>query len=115
MIILLFILFIAPSFYIANIVKKCQSTYYNVVANIYFTGESTIMNENEVLRGRLSDLANAAYTQNRYTYTNFLSAADIDVFYSNMDELSFVGYKLFGGREGCERVMIAFGNESDCG
>lgn len=32
-----------------------------------------------------------------------------------MDELSFVGYKLFGGREGCERVMIAFGNESDCG
>lgn len=115
MIILLFILFIAPSFYIANIVKKYQPTYYNIVANIYFTGESTIMNENEVLRGRLSDLANAAYTQNRYTYTNFLSAEDIDVFYSNMDELSFVGYKLFGGREGCERVMIAFGNESDCG
>lgn len=71
MIILLFILFIAPSFYIANIVKKYQPTYYNIVANIYFTGESTIMNENEVLRGRLSDLANAAYTQNRYTYTNF--------------------------------------------
>lgn len=73
------------------------------------------MNENDILKGRLNDLADTAYTQNRYTYTNFLSAADIDVFYRNIEELSFAGYKLFGGREGCERVMIAFGNETDCG
>ena len=71
------------------------------------------MNENDILKGRLSDLADTAYTQNRYTYTNFLSAADIDVFYRNIEELSFAGYRLFGGREGCERVMIAFGNEAD--
>lgn len=73
------------------------------------------MNENDVLKGRLRDLANAAYTQNRYTYTNFLSAADIDVFYNNIEELSYAGYRLFGGRDGCERVMIAFGSEAYCG
>ena len=43
------------------------------------------MNENDILKGRLKDLANAAFRQNRYTYTNFLSAADMEVFYSNLE------------------------------
>lgn len=73
------------------------------------------MNENDILKGRLKDLANAAFRQNRYTYTNFLSAADMEVFYSNLEQLSFAGYTIFGGRESCDRVMIAFGNEADCG
>ena len=70
------------------------------------------MNENDILKGRLKDLANAAFRQNRYTYTNFLSAADMEVFYSNLEQLSFAGYTIFGGRESCDRVMIAFGNEA---
>ena len=73
------------------------------------------MNENDILKGRLKDLANAAFRQNRYTYTNFLSAADMEVFYSNLEQLSFAGYTIFGGRESCDRVIIAFGNEADCG
>ena len=73
------------------------------------------MNDNDILKGRLKDLANAAYRQNRYAFTNFMSAADMEVFYSNIDSLSFAGYKIFGGREACERVMIAFGREDDCG
>ena len=44
------------------------------------------MNENDILKGRLKDLANAAFRQNRYTYTNFLSAADMEVFYSNLEQ-----------------------------
>lgn len=73
------------------------------------------MNENNVLKGRLKDLANMSYRQNRYTYTNFMSAADMEVFFSNVDDLSFAGYQIFGGRESCDRVMIAFGRESDMG
>ena len=73
------------------------------------------MNENDVLKGRLKDLANMSYSQNRYTYTNFMSAADMEVFFSNVDDLSFAGYQIFGGRESCDRVMIAFGRESDMG
>ena len=73
------------------------------------------MTEDDILKGRLGDLANAAYSQNRYTYTNFLSASDLDIFYRNIEDLSFAGYSLFGGRESCERVMIAFGNEAFCG
>ena len=53
------------------------------------------MNENDILKGRLKDLANAAFRQNRYTYTNFLSAADMEVFYSNLEQLSFAGYHLW--------------------
>ena len=73
------------------------------------------MNENDVLKARLKDLANMSYRQNRYTYTNFMSAADMEVFFSNVDDLSFAGYQIFGGRESCDRVMIAFGRESDMG
>lgn len=73
------------------------------------------MNENDVLKGRLKDLANMSYRQNRYTYTNFMSAADMEVFFSNVDDLDFAGYQIFGGRESCDRVMIAFGRESDMG
>ena len=73
------------------------------------------MNENDVLKGRLKDLANMSYRQNRYTYTNFMSAADMEVFFSNVDDLSFAGYQIYGGRESCDRVMIAFGRESDMG
>ena len=73
------------------------------------------MTEDDILKGRLGDLANAAYSQNRYTYTNFLSASDLDIFYRNIEDLSFAGYSLFGGKESGERVMIAFGNEAFCG
>lgn len=73
------------------------------------------MNENEILKGRLKDLADMSYRQNRYTYTNFLSSADMEIFYQNIDQLSYPGYSIFGGRESCERVMIAFGREEYCG
>lgn len=69
------------------------------------------MNETDIIKGRLKDLANSAYRQNRYTYTNFLNAADMEIFYNNIEQLSFAGYKIYGGRDMCDRVMIAFGNE----
>lgn len=73
------------------------------------------MNENDIFKGRLRDLANAAYNQNRYTYTNFLNAADMDIYYKNKSELDFAGCTIWGGREAADRVMLAFGREDDCG
>ncbi len=73
------------------------------------------MNDNEIIKGHLKDLANQSYRQNRYTYTNFLSATDIEVFFSCLNELSFAGYRIYGGRESCERVIIAFGDEMGFG
>ena len=40
------------------------------------------MNTDFLLQGHLNDLANKAYQKNIYTFTNFLSASDLDIFYS---------------------------------
>lgn len=69
------------------------------------------MTETELLKGRMEDLANRAYRQNTYTYTNFLSSSDLEVFYELCPKLSFVGYRLFGGYEGSDRLMVGFGSE----
>ena len=69
------------------------------------------MNTDALLQGRFKDLANKAYQKNIYTFTNFLSASDLDIFYSILPDINHVPYQIFGGREGCDRVMIRFGSE----
>lgn len=73
------------------------------------------MNVDNQLRGRLKDLAHKAYQKNIYTFTNFLSPADLEVFFQMKGELDFVDYRLFGGREYCDRVIIGFGSEKSTG
>lgn len=64
------------------------------------------MNTDFLLQGHLNDLANKAYQKNIYTFTNFLSASDLDIFYSMLPDISHIPYEIFGGRDGCDRVMI---------
>lgn len=73
------------------------------------------MDQNSVFKKHLMDLANQSYRQNMYTYTGFLSLAEQNEFHLLEKELSFAGYRLFGGGEGCERVMAEFGSEKDFG
>lgn len=73
------------------------------------------MNTDALLQGRFKDLANKAYQKNIYTFTNFLSASDLDIFYSILPDINHVPYQIFGGREGCDRVMIRFGSEDMTG
>lgn len=73
------------------------------------------MDTNQILLGRLKDLANKSYQHNIYTYTNFLSPADMNIFYDNLSQLSYAGYSIYGGSEHCDRVMVAFGNEASLG
>lgn len=69
------------------------------------------MNENQILIARLWDLARRAYQQNIYTYSDFLTPAQLTVFSEMRAELSFVDSECFGGRPDCERRMIGFGSE----
>lgn len=73
------------------------------------------MNTDFLLQGHLNDLANKAYQKNIYTFTNFLSASDLDIFYSMLPDISHIPYEIFGGRDGCDRVMIRFGSEDTTG
>lgn len=69
------------------------------------------MNEEQILKARLKDLAQKAYQQNIYTYSQFLSVAELTTLDSMREELSFIDYSLNGGHELCERQMVAFGSE----
>lgn len=73
------------------------------------------MNEEQILKGRLSDLAKRAYQQNIYTYSNFLSPAEISQLEDIRADISYIHVETFGGNDLCERQLAGFGSEEDFG
>lgn len=73
------------------------------------------MNDDQILKGRLLDLAKRSYNQNIYTYSNFLSAAELSLLEDLKDDLSYIHYECFGGNELAERQIVGFGSEEDFG
>lgn len=73
------------------------------------------MTPDEVLRKRLSELAEKSYQSSIYTFTNFLSEAEMDTALQMERELSYAGMKLWGGMEGTQRRMIRFGDPEQLG
>ena len=71
--------------------------------------------ELQQLRKRIAELARKSYEHNIYTYTGFLSMAEQDVFYGMIPEIKGTDYKLYGGREDCERKILRFGSEDSLG
>lgn len=69
------------------------------------------MQSENLLKSRLKDLAQKSYQSNVYTYTGFLSLAELGDFYEMERELSFVPYTQSGGYPGAERAMLRFGSE----
>lgn len=69
------------------------------------------MIEEQIIKSRLKDLADRAYRQNAYTYSNFLTPAELGFLEELRAELSYVGYRVYGGGELCERQMVCFGSE----
>ena len=63
------------------------------------------------MKQRFMDLANTCYQRGHYTFTHFLTPAQIDEFFQIRSELSFVGYALEGGSEMAERQMLRLGDE----
>lgn len=73
------------------------------------------METEELLKKRFQELGQKCYQNNQYTFTGFLSPADLSCFYEMERELSYVPYTIWGGSELCERVMIRFGSEEELG
>lgn len=73
------------------------------------------MEAEELLKKRFAELARKCYQNNQYTFTDFLSLADMAGFYEMERELSYVSYTIWGGSELCERVMVRFGSEEFLG
>ena len=64
---------------------------------------------------RFSELAHKSYNSGIYTFTDFLGLAEQSAFHEIEKEIFGIPYRLFGGAEGCERVMVRFGSEEICG
>ncbi len=70
------------------------------------------MEQEQIVKSRLRDLAEKAYKQNIYTYSNFLTPAELLWLEEIRSELSFIDIETFGGNELTERQMVGFGSES---
>lgn len=73
------------------------------------------MDETTLLKRKIMDAADKAYTQNIYTYTNFLSLSELDIYCQMAKELSFIHHESFGGSPACERQVIQFGAKEELG
>ena len=73
------------------------------------------MKTEELFEKRILDLASQAYSQGRYTFTNFLDLYEQSIFSSLKSQIGGVPYETFGGYEGAERVMLRFGSPKELG
>ena len=73
------------------------------------------MNSEEAINKRFTELAERAYSENRFIFTDFLDMSQLSSFYDMERELSFAGITVSGGAEGCERCMVRFGSVESCG
>ena len=73
------------------------------------------MTDEQILKGRLLDLAKRSYQQNIYTYSNFLSIAQLALLEEIEEDISYIHYETFGGNELCERQIVAFGSAKEFG
>jgi RNA-binding protein YlmH len=60
----------------------------------------------------LTDLANTAYNRGICTYSDFLGLNELNLFYSNIKEFSFIKYAFCGGYSEAERRVICFYEDS---
>ncbi len=63
------------------------------------------------MKQRFLDLANTCYQHGHYTFSHFLSPAEVDEFFQMKQEVSFVETTLYGGSELAERQILRFGSE----
>lgn len=71
--------------------------------------------EDLLLQKRFAELAKRSYVQNMFTFTDFLSLPELDLFYQNEPQLKFAGVTVFGGAEGTDRKVVRFGNPEELG
>lgn len=73
------------------------------------------MNEEELLEGRLSELCKKSYERDIFTFSDFLGLMEQTVLKRATKGFPASHITLFGGAEGCERVMARFGDPEALG
>lgn len=71
--------------------------------------------ETELLKKRFIELGTKAERGAFYTFTDFLGLGEQSAFEEIRSRLGNVKYTSFGGADGCERIMIRFGDEEEIG
>ncbi len=71
--------------------------------------------EGVLFQKRVRELAQKAYHNGQYLFSNFLSVAELAMYYQMEKELFYVPITAFGGTADCERMMLRFGDEALCG
>ncbi len=71
--------------------------------------------EIQQIKNRLKDLADKSFSQNMFTFTDFLGMGEQDIYYRMENELHYAGCTFFGGFETAERRMLRFGKEEELG
>lgn len=64
--------------------------------------------EEQFLKNRFLDLANIAYERNIYTFSDFLTLNEINIFNTIINDLPPVNFKLTGGNSYAERKIVVF-------
>lgn len=64
---------------------------------------------------RFVELANKSFMSGIYTFTDFLGLGEQSAFFEVQNGIKGIPYTIFGGTDGCERVMIRFGSADLCG
>lgn len=79
--------------------------------------ELAVSNEKEeqLLRNRMTELAEKSFQQNIFTFTGFLGLSEQDIFWKIERKICHAGYLMYGGTEGADRVVIRFGNVEEFG
>ncbi len=68
------------------------------------------MEQDTLLKRKLTDLAEKAYQQNIYTYSNFLSMSELSIYHQMDSDLRFIPSSTYGGNDACERQIVQFGS-----
>ena len=71
--------------------------------------------EEQLIKKRLLELARKSDGGGYYTFSDFLGVAEQSLFAQIKPSLRNGSYAVFGGAEGCERIMVRFGDSDDIG
>lgn len=72
------------------------------------------MEEKEQIKKRFIDLSRVSYERGIYTFTDFLTLAEISDFF-DVEKSLYTKYRIFGGYDDAERCMIRFGDSEELG
>ena len=70
-----------------------------------------MMKEEELLKKRILELAQKAYSQNVYTHTHFFNEYEQSIYQDMKNELAYAQPQLIGGHEHFTRAVVMFGSK----